>query len=119
MTKQSLGTKGETLAAQYLEQNGYKIVTMNWRCRQGEIDIVAQQGETYVFCEVKTRHNTTVQDALASITASKQKKLLKAVYHYLQEHQLDEVLWRIDAMGIVFPQNGKPIIEHVEDALGW
>lgn len=119
MSKQSLGAKGEKLAAQYLEKKEYTIITMNWRCRQGEIDIVAQHGEIYIFCEVKTRRSMTVQDALASITLSKREKFIKAVYHYLNAHELDEIVWRIDAIGIALPPNGKAIIEHVEDALDW
>jgi putative endonuclease len=119
MNKQSLGAKGEKLAAQHLEGQGYTIIAMNWRCRQGEIDIVAQQNDLYIFVEVKTRRSMTVQDALASITSSKREKFIKAVYYYLNEHQLDEALWRIDAIGVALPPNGKAIIEHVEDALDW
>ena len=119
MSKQDLGNKGENLAVQYLREKGYTILETNWRCRQGEIDIVAQKGETYVFCEVKTRRGDNVQDALAGITPNKRKKFIKAVYYYLNEKELDDVLWRIDAIGIALPHRGQAIIEHVEDALDW
>jgi len=119
MTKQDLGTKGENLAAQYLAKKGYTILETNWHCRQGEIDIVARNGETYVFCEVKTRHSNNVQDALAAITPGKREKFIKAVYYYLNENELDDILWRIDAIGIALPAQGKVMIEHVEDALDW
>lgn len=119
MSKQDLGSRGETLAAQYLEEKAYHILDSNWHCRFGEIDIVAKDGDVYVFCEVKTRRTNNVQEALAAITASKAEKFTKAVYHYLNEHQLEDVVWRIDAIGIALPPRGKVIIEHVEDALDW
>lgn len=119
MNTQTLGLRGENLAAQYLKEKDYIILETNWHCRLGEIDIVAQTGATYVFCEVKTRRGKNVQDALVAITLKKRQRFVKAVYHYLNEHGLEDVLWRIDAIGIALPPQGKPIIEHVEDALDW
>jgi len=119
MSKQDLGSQGEKLAAQYLDEKGYTILDSNWHCRLGEIDIIALDGETYVFCEVKTRRANNAQEALVGITASKAKKFTKAVYHYLSEHDLEDVLWRVDAIGIAISTQGQVIIEHVEDALDW
>lgn len=115
----TLGTRGEDLAVNYLKNKGYTIIEQNWHCQRGEIDIVAQVGELWVFCEVKTRRSTSTQQAFVNITESKAKKIIASVQHYLHEHVLEDVVWRIDAIGIAIPHNGKPIIDHVEDALDW
>jgi putative endonuclease len=120
-TKQRrLGDRGETLAIQHLKRNGYSIEATNWHCAQGEIDIVARQDETLVFIEVKTRRAYNTESAFAGITARKQEKLIAAVHHYLSDHNQDSTLWRVDAIAIALPpDNQAPVIEHVEDALGW
>lgn len=117
--QQTLGNYGEELAQQYLQTKGYCIKATNWRCQFGELDIVAQLGETLVFVEVKTRRSDQISNALMSITVAKREKLIKAVYSYLDEHELDEALWRIDAIGIAVRRAQAPLIEHVEDALDW
>src|SRR5688572_14080607 len=75
--KRNLGNQGEAIAAAYLLAKGYQIVERNWHCRFGELDIVAQEGETWVFCEVKTIHGEEVDDAFANLTTNKAKKLVK------------------------------------------
>ncbi len=117
--QQQLGEQGETLAATYLQQKGYNILDRNWNCRFGEIDIVARVGNTLVFVEVKTRHAQTTEDAFASITPTKQKRLTSAAQLYLSQVNTEETDWRMDVIAIALPKTGKPIIEHVEDALGW
>lgn len=121
MSAQRTGQKGEAIAAQYLRQQGYEIVQMNWRCRLGEIDVIAQQGDTLIFIEVKTRHAVESGDALASITPLKGQKLVRAAHYYLntQGHDPDVTLWRLDAIAVVLHAGQTPQIEHVEDALGW
>lgn len=117
MQKTTLGQHGETLAADYLTQRGYHIRAMNWHCRTGEIDIVAQFDTIWVFVEVKTRRQHST--ALAAITPQKRERLVSAVYAFLEANDLDEVHWRIDAIGITIKQDQAPQIEHVEDALDW
>jgi putative endonuclease len=118
-TKKAFGDYGETLAVRYLEQNGYVIVDTNWHCRYGEIDIVARLDTIWAFIEVKTRRGNKTDNAFSGITPQKQQKFIKAVQMYRSEHNLDENTWRIDAIAIAVPQNGTPIIEHVEDAFDW
>lgn len=117
--RQQLGSYGETLAADYLQEQGYTIITTNWHCSHGELDIVAQQGEVLVFVEVKTRRSVNTQSAFANITPNKQEKLIAAVYLYLSENDQENVHWRIDAIAVAIPPRGAPVIKQVEDALGW
>ena len=118
-TKQSLGKLGEALAANFLEQKGYIIIATNWHCRYGEVDIVACLNNVWAFVEVKTRQGDKTEDAFTVITSKKQQKIIKTVQSFCAEHNLDDIDWRIDAIAVVFPHNGQPIIEHVEDAFDW
>lgn len=116
---QAIGDKGEKLASEYLKKLAYDIVDTNWHCQWGEIDIIAKSDATWVFCEVKTRTNTTTQQAFMSITPAKQKKMIASAQQYLHEHNLDDVLWRIDAIAVAISKHNAPKIDHVEDALDW
>jgi putative endonuclease len=118
-TKPSIGQRGEVLAAEYLRSKGYVILTRNWKCSQGELDIVAKIGSTLVFVEVKTRRAQNNEDAFASVVSLKRKRLLAAVHHYLQAHNLEESDWRVDVIGVALSRNATPLIEQVEDALDW
>lgn len=119
MATLSTGQKGEALAAAHLLARGYAIVEMNWRCTRGEIDIIARQGETLVFVEVRTRHADSTSEAFESVNVRKQSRLQAAVYSYVDEHQLDNTYWRIDVIAVALSNKGKPLIEQVEDALDW
>lgn len=121
MSRQATGHVGETLAANYLKAHGYTILNLNWRCDQpkGEIDIVARDGETLVFVEVRSRHSPTTETAFASITPRKQAKLVRTVELYLQLHNLNDQAWRIDVIAVALPRGAQPIIDHVENALDW
>ncbi|MDX1994158.1 MAG: YraN family protein [bacterium] len=116
---QDTGRRGEALAAAYLLENGYVILTRNWRSPKGELDIVAKQGETLVFVEVRTRHSLTTETAFASILPAKRTHIVSAVHGYLQQHQLESAPWRVDVVAVALPYRASPIIDHVEDALGW
>ncbi len=79
------GELAEQLAAQYLQQQGLKLLQTNYRSRFGEIDLILQEGETHVFVEVRLRSNAAYGGATASIDARKQAKLLKTAQFYLSE----------------------------------
>ena len=111
------GKHGEQLAADFLRGKGYDIITTNWHCPRGEIDIIARSGDMLVFVEVKTRRNHKTETAFASITARKRERLIATVYTYLEQHAESEVDWRIDVIAVALSRD--PVIEHVEDALGW
>ena len=117
--KKQFGQKSEALAVTFLENKGYAIITTNWHCALGELDIVAQKDGVLVFVEVRARHSHTTETAFASIDNAKRKKLYSTVMTYLAQHALDDVAWRIDVIAIAVPRDGRPIIEHVEDAFDW
>ena len=77
------GRHAENLAAAFLQQQGLKLVACNYRCRFGEIDLIARDGKTLVFVEVRMRTSARFGGAAASITAAKRGKLLRAARHYL------------------------------------
>ena len=117
MGMKETGSYGEELAATYLQQHGYHIVTTNWHCQHGEIDIVARADDMLVFVEVKTRRTGSTQAAFSNITPKKRERLIASAYAYLDEHTDDDPAWRIDAIGIAL--SSPPVIDHVEDALDW
>ena len=95
------GKKGEELAKEYLEKQGYKIVELNKRfSRFCEIDIIAKDKDTFVFCEVKTRKTTICGSPLEAITKSKYQNIKKGIFFYLQENSSYKK-FRIDAISIV------------------
>lgn len=117
---QRTGNRGEQLAIAYLRERDYNILATNWHCPRGEIDIIAQNGTTIVFVEVRTRRTPSTASAFASITTNKQQKLAQAAHLYLHENDIDShTPWRIDVVAIALPTGKQPIIDHVEDALGW
>ena len=78
-----LGALGERLAAEHLAQRGYRIVERNFRCRMGEIDLIARRGNDLVFTEVKLRKDASHGEAREFVTSSKQRKLLLTAEYYL------------------------------------
>lgn len=117
--KQRLGQRGEQLAADFLVQRGYIVIARNWHCPGGELDIVAKQGDLWVFIEVKTVRSSDIQRALAQVTPGKQQRLIRAVQLFLVQQQQDEAEWRLDVMAVALPYRGQPQIEQVENALDW
>lgn len=116
--QQSLGQYGESLAAETLAQKGYTIIERNWQCPQGEIDLVAHDGDEWVFVEVRTRRAEDTNTAIESITARKRASLVAAAQAYLEAQALDEVVWRIDLVVIALRPDG-PLLEVITDAVGW
>jgi putative endonuclease len=126
--RQLLGKWGETMAADYLVEQGYFILERNVRTRYGEIDLVARFSETSlfpsetcvvtVFVEVKTRSTSSFGLPEESVTARKRDHLIAAAQAYLQEHPELGDAWRIDVIAIQQLQPGKPAsIHHFENAI--
>lgn len=93
------GEAAEQLAVDYLSRRGLKLVTRNFRCKVGEIDLVMREKHTLVFVEVRYRQSDDYGSALESITPSKQRKLLAAANLYLQKNQIDQAC-RFDVVAI-------------------
>lgn len=120
MKKQETGRMGENLASQALRKKGYRIIERNYRCRFGEIDIVASTGGCLVFVEVRSKTGSTFGTASESLTAGKKQRLTAAAMSYLESHDNLPENWRIDFVGVdIDPAGSKPpVIEIIEDALG-
>ena len=100
MSNIETGKKGEDLAKEYLIKQGYKIIETNKRfSRFCEIDIIAKDKDTYVFCEVKTRKTTVCGNPLEAITKTKYQNIKKGIFFYLQENPKNKK-FRIDAVSI-------------------
>ena len=95
----SQGVKSEKQALGYLTSQGLTLLCQNYYCRFGEIDLIMQEQETIVFIEVRYRKNNDFGGALASITKSKQNKIIKTAKHYLAQLE-DEQYCRFDAIAI-------------------
>lgn len=98
--RRKTGSEYEQAAGYYLEQSGYEILQYNYRCRKGEIDIVARDGACFVFCEVKYRADGRKGTPLEAVDTRKQKTLFQCAQYYLMEHQLEDVSCRFDVIGI-------------------
>lgn len=83
----ALGASGEDAVARWYRAAGFTIVERNWRCFEGEIDIIARRGRTIVVCEVKTRRGQGRMDPALAITPAKQAKVRTAAYRWLDEHK--------------------------------
>jgi putative endonuclease len=105
--KQQLGRRGEEIATSYLQQQGYAILARNWKCPIGEIDIVAREGETLAFVEVRTRRGHRFGTPEESVTPAKQAKLVELAQTYLQEMGLTDTDWRIDVVAIQMGGRGE------------
>lgn len=113
--KNPLGERGENAAARYLRNKGYKIIIRNFRCELGEIDIIARDGKTLVFVEVKTRayDDPTPEE---QVNAVKQQKLTQVAKLYLSRYGSPQPPARFDVVAIVWPSGQPPIIRHEEGA---
>lgn len=114
--RQILGEKGEKQAARYLKKKGYKIITANYRCKYGEIDLIARDADMLIFIEVKTRTSTDFGDPASAVDYRKQQQISKVAHHYLITHHNDDVDARFDVISILSPRGQKTEIEHITDA---
>lgn len=115
LRKKLLGKKGEDLAVEFLIRKGYKIIERNFSKRYGEIDIVAKDGDTLVFIEVKTRTSNTFGSPLEAVTHWKIKSLVKTANFYKLRHpQLPDDM-RIDVVAIDYSNNvERPKVELIK-----
>jgi len=113
--RKRVGNKGESIAEDYLKQKGYKIIHRNYRCRFGEIDIIAKDDDTIVFTEVRTKQNDNFGSPQDSITSTKIDKIAKTALSFIQEKKLTGYSYRFDFIAVKFSQ-GRPNIEHIENA---
>ncbi|MFI5984831.1 YraN family protein [Streptomyces sp. NPDC051555] len=117
--RQALGRYGEELAARRLTGSGMTVIARNWRCRAGEIDILARDGDALVVCEVKTRRSGPAgspmfEHPMAAVRPDKTDRLRLLAGRWLADHGGPPPGGvRIDLVGVVLPRRGAPVVEHV------
>ena len=114
-TRQAVGKAGEEAAVQYLRRCGYRILERNYRCRFGEIDLIARDGNTLAFIEVKTRRSQRFGPAASAVTLQKQRHLTKVSQLYLTQMGNAHELCRFDVVTIEMDAQ-TPRIELIKDA---
>lgn len=111
-----LGCKGEDLAISFLKGLRYRILERNYRCKGGEIDIVAQDGATLVFVEVKSRRTVVYGPPQLAVTHFKQRQISKAALTWLASRRKLDSDARFDVVAITFKPSGTPQVEHFVNA---
>lgn len=114
LQRQALGGYGEDLAARHLVGEGMRILERNYRCRFGEIDIVAADGDTIVVCEVKTRSGVAYGTPAAAITKAKASRLRRLAAHWMNERSVRSAGLRIDVVAVLVPARGAARVERIE-----
>lgn len=109
------GKYGESLAQEYLKEHGLRILATNYRFHHGEIDIVAEEGDVLVFCEVKTRTSAEFGPPEAAVSGLKQHQLRRLALAYITLQHSSGRPCRFDVIAIRIHQ-GHPVIEHIRDA---
>ena len=105
--RQALGRRGERLARQRLEATGYSVLQANYRAKAGEIDLIAEKGDTLVFVEVRTRTGRAVGAPEESLTPQKRAHLVDAAGEYLQANGAEDREWRIDLVAVEVGRDGR------------
>lgn len=111
----AFGKTGEDLACRELERRGYAIVARRHRCRGGELDIIARDGPTLVFVEVKARDSHAFGGAAEAVTWQKQQRIVRLASEYAMRHHLSDSPCRFDVVSVEF-DDGRPVIEVYQNA---
>jgi len=113
-TRQALGAYGETLAARLLTgEHGMVLLDRNWRCPEGEIDLVLRDGQTLVACEVKTRRGEVGGTPHEAVDDIKLERLHRLVWRWAEEHGIRPAEARVDLVAVLRPRRGAAVLEHV------
>ncbi|MDT3695936.1 MAG: YraN family protein [Ignavibacterium sp.] len=115
-SKKDFGKEGEEIAAKYLLEKGFEILKRNYQFSHGEIDIIAMDGETLVFIEVKTRKTLEYGEPEYAITKKKIQQIKKVAELYLFDNEIEEADCRFDVIAIILGSENNPQITHYENA---
>jgi len=114
----ALGALGESLAADYLSDHGYRILERNWRWTRGELDLIAEKDGEIIFVEVKARRSHRYGTPQDAVTRAKQHKLINSAYAYLENSDRHHSPWRIDVVALDLRNDGQvKRLDHIEDAV--
>jgi len=111
-----VGSRGEDLATAFLERKGFAIIERNFRCKSGEIDIVAREGSTLVFIEVKSRKTLSYGVPQLAVTPFKQRQISKAALTWLARNNQHDKPARFDVLAILLSSEYQHQIEHIRNA---
>lgn len=114
--RRALGAAGEDLAAAWYEAEGYRVVARNWRCRDGELDLVVARPGVLVFCEVKTRRSDAYGGPAAAVTYVKQQRIRRLALQFLREQAVRAPSLRFDVAAVHTRRGHAPTIEVLEAA---
>jgi len=114
--RDDLGRRGEDEAARYLGAQGYRIVGRRERVLRGDIDIVALDGRTVVFVEVRSKSDTRHGHPAETVGAVKRRRLADLAAAYIRRHRLEDCAVRIDVVAVTFNAGATPVVEHYQNA---
>ena len=109
----ALGAYGERVAARHLTERGMVLLDHNWRCSEGELDLVLRDGHTLVGCEVKTRTSLAHGSPHEAVTDDKLARLQRLVLLWTDDHGVHPVETRVDLVAVLRPRRGRALVEHV------
>ena len=112
--RQALGAYGERVAATHLTDQGLVVLDRNWRCPEGELDLVLRDGTVLVACEVKTRRGDGCGTPHEAVDPVRLERLHRLVWRWAEEHDLRPEEVRVDLVAVLRPRRGASIVEHVE-----
>ncbi len=115
-SRKSLGATGEKAAEKFLRAAGFRILTRNYTCPAGELDLICLDGSTIVFVEVKTRASDDLADPEANITPAKMRKLTQVARAWLTAHRHPDCSYRFDAVSVVLGPDKEPACRHIIEA---
>jgi putative endonuclease len=111
-----LGAHGERIAVAYLTDAGLRVLDRNWRCREGELDIVAREADALVFCEVKTRRGTGYGFPVEAVTPGKRRRLRVLAQRWLAAHDEHAPEVRFDVVGVLVRPPRPALVTHLRGA---
>jgi len=118
LRRRDTGIRGEKIARDFLKKRGYRIIETNYRCRRGEIDIIARHREYLTFIEVRTKSSNEYGSPEESITRAKKERLKMTAMYYRQNHDGLPPLWRIDIIAVELDEKGRATrIELIDNAI--
>ncbi len=114
--RDEFGRRGEDLAAEFLTAQGFVVLSRNWRCREGELDLVATDRTRLVVCEVKTRAGLGFGAPAEAVTAAKAARIRRLAAAWLAAHRVRWCEIRFDVVAVVCPPEGPATVEHLQGA---
>ncbi|MDV6012802.1 YraN family protein [Haloechinothrix sp. LS1_15] len=114
--RQRLGRDGERVAQRYLEDRGLVVLSRNWRCQDGELDLVATDGTMLIVCEVKTRSGGGYGSPAEAVSPAKVARVRRLTLRWLSTFRVGWVPVRFDVLSVVWPPDGRPAVTHLEGA---